>query len=27
VGHLVAQEAPEQLAAEILEFTGRVDAE
>lgn len=26
VGHLVAQEAPEQLAAEILEFTGRVDA-
>jgi pimeloyl-ACP methyl ester carboxylesterase len=27
VGHLVAQEAPEQLAAEILEFTGQVDAE
>jgi pimeloyl-ACP methyl ester carboxylesterase len=27
VGHLVAQEAPEQLAAVILEFTGRVDAE
>jgi pimeloyl-ACP methyl ester carboxylesterase len=25
VGHLVAQEAPEQLAAEILKFTGRVD--
>jgi pimeloyl-ACP methyl ester carboxylesterase len=27
VGHLIAQEAPEQLAAEILEFTGLVDAE
>ena len=27
VGHLVAQEAPEQLAVEILEFTQRVDAE
>jgi len=27
VGHLVAQEAPEQLAAEILEFTGQVDTE
>jgi pimeloyl-ACP methyl ester carboxylesterase len=27
VGHLVAQEAPEQLAALILKFTGRVDAE
>jgi pimeloyl-ACP methyl ester carboxylesterase len=26
-GHLVAQEAPEQLAAVILEFAGRVDAE
>jgi len=26
VGHLVAQEAPEQLAVEILEFTGRTDA-
>ena len=26
VGHLVAQEAPEQLAAEILEFTRRADA-
>jgi pimeloyl-ACP methyl ester carboxylesterase len=27
VGHLVAQKAPEQLAAAILEFTGPVDAE
>jgi pimeloyl-ACP methyl ester carboxylesterase len=27
VGHLVAQEAPEQLAAVIVEFTERVDAE
>jgi pimeloyl-ACP methyl ester carboxylesterase len=26
VGHLVAQEAPEELAAALLEFTGRVDA-
>jgi len=27
VGHLVAQEAPERLAAEILEFSGQVDAD
>ncbi|MFG2597515.1 alpha/beta fold hydrolase [Streptomyces sp. NPDC048462] len=27
VGHLVAQEAPEQLASALLEFTGRVDGE
>jgi pimeloyl-ACP methyl ester carboxylesterase len=27
VGHLVAQEAPERLAAEILEFAGRIDHE
>jgi pimeloyl-ACP methyl ester carboxylesterase len=27
VGHLVAQEAPTQLAGEILEFTGHVDAD
>ncbi|ROQ65891.1 pimeloyl-ACP methyl ester carboxylesterase [Streptomyces sp. 840.1] len=27
VGHLIAQEAPEQLAAALLEFTGRVDSE
>ncbi|MFJ8938635.1 alpha/beta fold hydrolase [Streptomyces sp. NPDC102365] len=26
VGHLVAQEAPEALAAALLEFTGRIDA-
>ncbi|MFS8201604.1 alpha/beta fold hydrolase [Streptomyces sp. CWNU-52B] len=27
VGHLIAQEAPEELAAAVLEFTGRVDTE
>lgn len=27
VGHLIAQEAPEALAAALLEFTGRVDGE
>ncbi len=27
VGHLIAQEAPEELAGAVLEFTGRVDSE